>query len=109
SSNIGTIKVAQMLGGKRLDDYFAAFGYGRTTGVQGRPDPSEAEGIVLAYKDWSGTSIATIPIGQGIATSAIQMALVYATLANDGVRPAPSLVRAIVGNDGSVAPLRSDE
>src|SRR5262249_37764164 len=35
---------------------------------------------------------ATIPIGQGIATSALQMTLVYATIANNGVKPVPQLV-----------------
>ena len=97
SSNIGTIKVAQAVGGRRLDRYFGQFGYGHTTGID---FPGEAEGIVVPYDQWSGTSIGTIPLGQGIAASALQMTLVYATLANDGVRPVPSLVKGVASPDG---------
>ena len=42
---------------------------------------------------WSGTSIGTIPFGQGIAVTPLQMASVYATIANGGVWVQPSLVR----------------
>ena len=107
SSNIGTIKVAQAVGGKKLDDFLDRFGYGRTTGLD---FPGEAEGIVLPYEDWSGTSYATIPVGQGIATSAVQMTLVYATVANDGVRPVPSLVRGEqAGSGGKVEQRRPSD
>jgi cell division protein FtsI (penicillin-binding protein 3) len=104
SSNVGTIKIAKLVGGQRLDRYFTSFGYGRATGLG---FPGEADGLVLPYSQWSGTSIATIPLGQGIAVSALQLTLVYATIANGGVRPVPSLVKAVRSPDGSVAPMKS--
>ncbi|MBV8295910.1 MAG: penicillin-binding protein 2, partial [Acidimicrobiia bacterium] len=43
-------------------------------------------------KDWSGASIATIPIGQGVAVTPLQMLEVYNTIANGGMYVAPRLV-----------------
>ncbi len=93
SSNIGTIKVAQRLGPDKLDAYLRAFGYGSPTGV---PIPGEARGILLPVDRWWATSIGTVPIGQGIAVTGLQLAQVYATIANDGVRVQPRLVRGRV-------------
>ena len=43
-------------------------------------------------EDYSGTSIGSIPIGQGIAVTAMQMLEAYNVLANDGVYVPPKLV-----------------
>jgi cell division protein FtsI (penicillin-binding protein 3) len=42
----------------------------------------------------------TIPIGQGIAVTPLQMASVYATIANGGVRIQPALVRGAIDPEG---------
>ncbi|MFA5889631.1 MAG: penicillin-binding protein 2 [Actinomycetota bacterium] len=102
SSNVGTIKVALKLGPKRLYDALTRFGLGSSAQVG---FPGESSGVLLPVGDWSGTSIATIPIGQGIAATPLQVASVYATLANDGVRVRPRLVRGVVESDGSVTPV----
>ena len=47
---------------------------------------------------WSGTSIANIPMGQGIAVTPLQMTAAFATVANDGVAVEPQLV-AQVGHE----------
>ena len=91
SSNIGTVKVAQQVGPQRLYDAMRAFGFGARTGLG---LPGESRGVIPAPADWSGTSIATIPIGQGISVNALQVASVYATVANDGVRVTPSIVKS---------------
>jgi cell division protein FtsI (penicillin-binding protein 3) len=101
SSNVGTIKVAQQLGEQRLHDALASFGFGAKTGLG---LPGESRGVLPDVKDWSGTSIATIPIGQGVSANAVQMASVYATVANNGVRMSPSIVKATVSPDGTVVP-----
>jgi cell division protein FtsI (penicillin-binding protein 3) len=99
SSNVGTIKIGLELGGARLDEYVRKFGFGTASGLD---FPGESPGIVLDRKQWSGTSIATIPIGQGIAVTTIQMASAYAALANGGVWVEPRLVAATVDEDGGV-------
>jgi cell division protein FtsI (penicillin-binding protein 3) len=96
SSNIGTIMTAQRLGSERLDDYLRDFGFGVETGIR---FPGESDGILMPEEDWWTTSMGTIPIGQGIAVTPLQMASVYATVANDGVRLAPRLVRGTVEGD----------
>jgi cell division protein FtsI (penicillin-binding protein 3) len=96
SSNIGTIMTAQRLGSERLDEYLRDFGFGVETGIR---FPGESDGILMAEEEWWTTSMGTIPIGQGIAVTPLQMASVYATVANDGVRLAPRLVRGTVEGD----------
>ncbi|HEX6262055.1 MAG TPA: penicillin-binding protein 2 [Actinomycetota bacterium] len=93
SSNVGTIKVAERLGRDRLATWLTRFGFGRRTGID---FPGEAEGILLDRDDWWVTSMGTIPMGQGIAVTPLQMASVYGTVANDGVRVRPRLVRGTI-------------
>ena len=100
SSNIGTIEVAIKVGKKRINDMLNRYGYGRPTGVG---FPGESAGVTLPYDRWYPTSLATIPIGQGIAVTPLQMAMVYGTIANDGVQVQPRLVRGIVQPDGTVS------
>ena len=100
SSNIGTIKIAQSLGRDGVDGYLRDFGLGQTTGLG---FPNEENGIMLPLEDWSGTSIGAIPIGQGIAVTALQMLSAYNVIANDGVYVAPRLVAATDAGSGRVA------
>ena len=97
SSNIGTIRVAEQLGKEKLYEYQRRFGLGEPTGVG---LPGEVAGLVRAPKDWSGTSHGTIPIGNGVSTTPLQMAAVYAAIANGGTWVQPHLVRGLVGPDG---------
>jgi cell division protein FtsI (penicillin-binding protein 3) len=99
SSNIGTIRIADSLGKEKLYEYQRRFGLGQPTGVG---LPGEVAGDVRAPKDWSGTSEGAIPIGNGVSTTPMQMASVYATIANGGTWVQPRLVRGVVGRDGKV-------
>lgn len=99
SSNVASITVALRLGPQALYDSIRKFGLGSTTGIG---FPGESPGIIAAPGEWSGTSMGTIPIGQGIAATPLQVASVYATIANDGVRVRPRLIRGFVEPDGTV-------
>lgn len=101
SSNVGTIMVAEELGDERLADWLTRFGYGRPTEVG---FPGEAGGQVRPVEEWWGTSLPTVAIGQGVATTLLQAANAYATIANDGVAVRPRLVRGTVGPDGVLQP-----
>src|SRR6185503_3590128 len=81
SSNIGTAKIAALLGSSELATYLARFGLGQRTGVG---FPGEASGIMLPLYEWGTASRSTIAYGQGISATPIQMATVYATIANGG-------------------------
>ncbi|MBL8778374.1 MAG: penicillin-binding protein 2 [Acidimicrobiales bacterium] len=98
SSNVGTIMVAQELGAERLDEYMRRFGFGQPTALG---FPNEAAGITLPLDEWSGTSIGSIPIGQGISVTALQMMSAFNVVANDGVYVPPRLVLARVAEDGA--------
>jgi cell division protein FtsI (penicillin-binding protein 3) len=98
SSNIGTIMIGQKLGKDRLDKYLRAYGLGAYSGLG---FPGESAGLLLNPKDWSGTSIGTVPIGQGLAVTALQMLQAYNTVANGGMFVPARLVQAVVDADGT--------
>ncbi|WP_166396493.1 peptidoglycan D,D-transpeptidase FtsI family protein [Rubrobacter marinus] len=86
SSNVGTVQVAQALGGEKLAEYIDRFGFGKATGVDLW---GEDVGIVPPYEEWSGSSIGNIPIGQGLTVTPMQLAAGYAAIANGGLAVTP--------------------
>ncbi len=102
SSNVGISLVADRVGNQRLEQTFHAFGYGAPTGVG---FPGEAAGIMQPSDQWSAITRATVSFGAGVAVSPLQMAAVYAAIANGGTYVQPSLVRATVGTDGVATPV----
>jgi cell division protein FtsI (penicillin-binding protein 3) len=101
SSNVGTIKLAQRIGETGMAQYLARFGLGQPTGVG---FPGESHGILPPLSDWTSASMGTIPVGQGIAVTPLQMAAVYAAIANHGVWIQPRLVRGFIDGNGVFHP-----
>lgn len=101
SSNIGTIKVAQKLQPGVLFDYMHKFGFGQTTHSG---FPAESPGIIRDLDHWTESDHASIPIGQGIAVTPLQVAQVYATVANGGVRVTPHIVKGSYDANGKFVP-----
>ena len=100
SSNVGSSMLADRVGNEALADAFEAFGFGRTTGLG---FPGEASGIMPAAEDWDfDITRATVSFGAGVAVTPVQMASVYATIANGGRWVQPRLVAGTVGADGTV-------
>ncbi len=86
SSNVGAIQVGRSLGGPKLYEYIRRFGFGEATAVDlWGEDP----GDVPAYEEWSGSSIGTIPMGQGLTATPLQLVSGYAAIANGGRRVTP--------------------
>jgi cell division protein FtsI/penicillin-binding protein 2 len=95
SSNVGTITIAkERLGGPELASWIDRFGFGKKTGSE---LPGESAGMVVPYQDWSGSTIGTVPIGQGIAVTPLQMVSAYAAIGNGGVMPAAHVVSKVGG------------
>jgi cell division protein FtsI (penicillin-binding protein 3) len=93
SSNVGAITIAERyLGESGLKRWMARFGFGRRTGID---FPGESPGLLPSY--WSGSTIGNVPIGQGVSVTAIQLASVYAAIANGGVWVQPHLVDHVLG------------
>jgi cell division protein FtsI/penicillin-binding protein 2 len=98
SSNVGTIKIARMLGATRFDQYLRAFGFGRTTGIG---LPGEAAGTVFSTNQYSDTTLASSAIGYSVGVTPLQMLDVYATIANGGMARPPRIVAATVDAQGN--------
>jgi cell division protein FtsI (penicillin-binding protein 3) len=99
SSNVGTIMLAREVGDEKLEHYLRAFGLGDTTGIE---LPGESAGILEDSADWTASRAANVPIGQGVSVTTLQMASIYQTIANDGVRIEPRIVESVTRPGGRV-------
>jgi len=89
SSNIGAIKIAMRLGQEKLYQFVRRFGFGERTGV---PFPAESRGRVYPLERWGKTSFASVAMGHEVMATSLQLAVAMATIANNGLRPAPRLI-----------------
>ncbi|ACU70577.1 Peptidoglycan glycosyltransferase [Catenulispora acidiphila DSM 44928] len=107
SSNVGTIEVADLFQQHGVDrdqtigKYQRLFGFGQKTGIG---FPGESAGLLDPPAKWSDTERYTVLYGQGLAATAVQDASVYQTIANGGVRIAPSLIQGYTDASGKYTP-----
>lgn len=99
SSNVAAIKTATSLGKDKFYGYAQKFGFGQPVGIE---LPAEANGIFRSPQTWSGSSLASMSIGYEIGVSALQMATAFATIANDGIRVQPHVIKEIRQADGKI-------
>ena len=102
SSNVCAIKTSMRVGKEGFYSYVQKFGFGKPTGID---LPAETGGIVRAPERWNGDSLASMSIGYEIGVSALQMATAFATIANDGVRIQPHIIKEIRQSDEKILPL----
>jgi cell division protein FtsI (penicillin-binding protein 3) len=98
SSNIGAVEVARTIGSNLMASYLARFGFGQPTGLG---FPGETAGVVPGLASWTNATLATVAYGQGLTVSPLQMASVYATIANRGTWVQPRLVKGTVDGNGT--------
>jgi cell division protein FtsI (penicillin-binding protein 3) len=91
SSDVGAIKIALRLGEDRFYKYIRAYGFGQQSGIE---LPGETRGMTKPVSRWSKVSIAAISMGQEIGISAVQLAGLVSTFANDGTYVAPRILAA---------------
>jgi cell division protein FtsI (penicillin-binding protein 3) len=101
SSNVGMSQVAAHVPPQVQYDYLSAFGLGTPTGIG---LPGEGWGQLPPVSRWAADTRYTLSFGQGVAVTAIQMAEVYATIANGGVRVQPTLVEGTTDAAGTYTP-----
>ncbi|MCA9081094.1 MAG: penicillin-binding protein 2 [Planctomycetaceae bacterium] len=92
SSNIGMAKIGERLGNDELARLTADFGFGQPTGIE---LPGELGGLVRPLREWNLYSTGSIPMGQELAATPLQMITAHATLANGGRQMTPHLLRAL--------------
>ncbi|MEZ0108244.1 cell division protein FtsI (penicillin-binding protein 3) [Catenulispora sp. EB89] len=112
SSNIGTIEVADLFQPHGVDrdqtiaKYQRLFGFGQKTGIG---FPGESAGLLDPPEKWNDTERYTVLYGQGLAATAVQDASVYQTIANGGVRIAPSLIQGWTDSSGKYTPAAAPQ
>ncbi|MFF2116092.1 penicillin-binding transpeptidase domain-containing protein [Kitasatospora sp. NPDC058184] len=114
SSNIGTIEAVETLGGgdqlktnQVLDGYMRKFGVAQPTGLG---FPGETSGMLKKPEDLVASEKYNISFGQGpLQMNALQATSVYSTIANGGVRVAPSIVQGVTDPNGKYAPSAPGE
>jgi cell division protein FtsI (penicillin-binding protein 3) len=102
SSNIGTAKAAVRLTPDELYGFIQSFGVGRKTGID---LPGEVSGLLSPPAKWSKLSPYIIPIGQEVAVTPLQLAVMAAVIANGGLRVQPHIVQSVQSPDGT--PIRT--
>ncbi len=106
SSNVCAIKTSMRVGKETFYSYVQKFGFGKPTGIE---LPAETGGIVRHPDRWYGDSLASMSIGYEIGVTALQMATAFATIANDGVRIQPQIIKEIRQSDGTPVALSKPE
>lgn len=99
SCNPCFVDLVMALGGETFYDYLAAFGFGRTTGLD---FSGEAIGMLLPEQTLRDCDLARIGFGQSIAVTPLQLACAAAAAMGGGERYAPRLVEKICSADGAV-------
>lgn len=98
SSNVGTILIGERLSKDQRHQYLSAFGFGQRTGIE---LPGESPGLLRTPDKWQGRDEYAVLFGQAVGVNALQAANVFATIANDGVRPEPHLIAGWTSPDGT--------
>lgn len=97
SSNVGAVKIGQLVGARRHYESLKLFGFGARTG-SGFPD--ESAGLLRDVARWRPVDAATATFGQGVSVTPVQLAAAMAAFGNGGVWMPPRLVRARRAPDG---------
>ncbi|WP_318241928.1 peptidoglycan D,D-transpeptidase FtsI family protein [Arthrobacter gallicola] len=97
SLNTGTVMVGEQLSPQERYDWMRKFGIGTElgTGLNG-----ETSGLLAKPEQWDSRQQYTVLFGQGLTQTALHTAMVYQTIANDGVRLPPRLVNSTIDADG---------
>ncbi|MEO6966761.1 MAG: penicillin-binding protein [Acidobacteriaceae bacterium] len=89
SSDVAAIELAQRMGKDRFYQYIRAFGFGQRTGVE---LPAETRGLLKPPSRWNPTTIGSIPMGQEIGVTPLQIATMVSTIADGGEYLPPHIV-----------------
>lgn len=100
SSNIGMAIVAERVGAEKLRDAMVRFGFGTPTGSG---LPGEIGGVVHPLKKWTHYSVTSVPMGQEVSVTPLQMIRAFSAIANGGVLLTPT-VTPVLGPGSKLTP-----
>ncbi len=99
SSNVGTIKLAFMIGKRRIYSTIKRAGVGRKTGIK---LPGENPGVMENYLKWDKTRFANVVIGYGFLINSLHIVTIYGAVANNGQLVYPRIVKCINCPDSTI-------
>jgi cell division protein FtsI/penicillin-binding protein 2 len=99
SSNVGAVTVALSMGKKTFWESIKKYGFGEPTGIE---LPGEEAGLFSNYKDWSGSTIGALAIGQSISVTPLQLVRAACVIANGGYLVTPNVVKEIRFQNGNI-------
>jgi len=106
SSNVGITQLGEALSAEKRYDYLSKFGFGSTTAVGFQ---AESSGILHPWQEWDNQTFYNTMFGQGLSTTAIQVASAYQALGNHGVHLPVQLVEGCISADGTMTPTPMPE
>jgi cell division protein FtsI (penicillin-binding protein 3) len=104
SSNVVAALTAMKVGPETYYRYARSLGFGQKTGVG---LIGESRGILKEIKEWDRTTLPWMGYGYQIMATPLQILQAYATIANDGARMRPYMIRRIVDREGQ--PVRENK
>lgn len=99
SCNPAFIQVGQRLGIQNFAQYYKAYGFQETTGID---LPGEASSLTIVSEDMSIVDLASSSFGQANSITPIQMITAYAAVINGGYLLQPYVVNKIVDVNGNI-------
>jgi cell division protein FtsI/penicillin-binding protein 2 len=106
SSNVGIIKITELLQVQPFYQYIKKFGFGIATDIN---LPGESKGFIREPQNWSKISPGVISMGQEISVTALQLASAYSAIANGGYLLRPEIVRQIMSHDGQINKINNSK
>ncbi len=99
SSNVGIIKITELLTVPSFYQYIKRYGFGAKTDIR---LPGESAGFLRKPENWSKTSPGMIAMGQELSVTALQIATAYSSVANGGYLLRPKIIKQIMDSTGKI-------
>jgi cell division protein FtsI (penicillin-binding protein 3) len=89
SSDVAAIKLAERMGKDKFYQYIHGYGFGLRSGLE---VPGETRGLLKPPQRWQPTTIGSVPMGQEIGVTPIQLVTMASTIANGGMYLPPHIL-----------------
>ncbi|GMU21018.1 MAG: penicillin-binding protein 3 [Phycisphaerae bacterium] len=99
SSNIGMAIIGQRMGNPLIYETLHGLGLGEKTGID---LPGEDRGLLMPLPRWKHYTTVSVPMGQELALTPIQLATAFCALVNGGRLPKPHVVAGVMDRQGQV-------
>ncbi|NLX14452.1 MAG: penicillin-binding protein 2 [Phycisphaerales bacterium] len=99
SSNIGMAKLGLRLGNEKMHSHLSDFGFGQPTGIDLH---GENHGIFMPLRRWNSYTTTSVPMGQEMAPTPLQLGVAFSAIVNGGRLYQPRVVRAVIDKYGNL-------